>query len=108
MRVPHTSLLVWEGSLAGFRPVLKSFEYRQGLGFEQSQGAEDNAALQAPIVRPAQRIAQWKRDEQRAGRLDFACNGFEQSKRYAGNTGLFQNSLDQTDGLITHGSDRDE
>ncbi len=71
---------------------------------EQGQSLPDDLYLKSLVERFSQRVAMRKRDKQGTRGLDFISDLSEQRQRNRRNAALFNNSLNQSNGLIAHGS----
>lgn len=86
---------------------MKNAHQRQTLGaLQKPEGSSKNRDLGPRLVRFAQGVPEWCVDKQDPWRINF-CGDLQQIRdRHGWNTGLLDDALNQSDGLMTHRSDR--
>ncbi len=86
----------------------KILQHRHIITHQQSKRCAHNTRLQLDIIRLTQGIAEGEGDEEGAWRANLAGDLAQEGERDGGDTGIFDGALDQSHGLIAHGSDRSE
>ena len=86
----------------------KLFQHWHIIPLQQREGRAHDPHLQFGVVRPAERIAEGEGHEERARRANLFGDLAQQRKRDCSNASVLNRALNQSNGLMAHGSDRSQ